>query len=110
MTPRLDERDERQLREHHKSHEDDECWCPCLGIATRLARSGSLDEAWAEAEAAEAEAALWGGYHLETLYWTGHETDWTARAGRPEDTIIGRGPTPAAALHALAAKLREAKS
>ena len=40
-----------RLAEHHKAHEDDECWCPCLGIATAMARqlaaAEEREEAWA---------------------------------------------------------------
>lgn len=71
----------------------------------------SLDAAWAEAEAALPE-----GWAIDGLYrvvartslereWEVivHEDDWQG----DEDNHHGRGPTPAAALRALAAKLRE---
>lgn len=75
------------------------------------APADSLDAAWAEAEAALPE-----GWAIDGLYrvvartslereWEVivHEDDWQG----DEDNHHGRGPTPAAALRALAARLRE---
>jgi len=61
----------------------------------------SLDAAWSEAEAA-------------LPWWGVDEKAWTAEAAEQADggdwpAIFGDGDTPAAALRALAARLREAK-
>ena len=71
----------------------------------------SLDSAWAEAEAALPE-----GWEIDGIYrvvartsldreWEveAHESDWQGA----EDSHYARGATPAAALRALAANLRE---
>ena len=78
-------------------------------------RSGSLDEAWAEAEAALPEGWFIGG--LTNHGYRGQGERWLAQAydGPVEDANYRTfkaewADTPAAALHALAAKLREAKS
>ena len=79
----------------------------------------SLDEAWAEAEDALGkrwEVSLHGNH--DTGWYATAEAWWFAGGGYREVTTDTsrwgesyRGqPTPAAALHALAAKLREAKS
>lgn len=69
-----------------------------------------LDEAWAEAEAALPE-----GWHMLALQDTTGETwslaTWRAMAGEYEidgPFCASVGPTPAAALHAIAVRLREA--
>jgi hypothetical protein len=69
----------------------------------------TLDDAWAEAEAALPE----GGY-ISRLGHDWPDADWFAKAQvyYPADETGnslagGRGPTPAAALRALAAKLKE---
>lgn len=78
---------------------------PCVA-ATSPAATAGLDAAWAEAEAALPEG--WGlSVALER-----EDGQATARAGRiafswPPEVISTIGPTPKAALHALAARLRE---
>lgn len=64
----------------------------------------SLDAAWAEAEAALPEG--WGiGIQVPPGgYPGGYEV---GASGDTEWTVQANGPTPAAALRALAAKLRE---
>ena len=65
----------------------------------------TLDEAWAEAEAALPEG--WALYVLDQ-----HRGEWRATAGRIEAgydnpfIAMESGPTPATALHALAIALR----
>jgi hypothetical protein len=91
------------------------------------AASGELDAAWAEAEAALPEGWIVFGVAkgYETDDGWAPEDEWRATAVRPEpdqfrsdgravsvETITaeqGKGETPAAALRALAAKLREAR-
>jgi hypothetical protein len=66
----------------------------------------SLDAAWAEAEAAlPDDMAMYGVQHV----FQDIEADpkWEAQAGDLIHTVEDYGPTPAAALRALAAKLRE---
>lgn len=77
------------------SHEDD--------------RFGELDRAWAEAEAALPE-----GWAVNLLWGTITEERWAVSAGPfpsvPEHAALHQvagGPNPAAALRALAVKLRE---
>ena len=68
----------------------------------------SLDAAWAEAEAALAERrtrGLGGGYPLSVSSAEPLEPGYVATAELTEAT----GPTPAAALRALAAKLKESR-
>jgi hypothetical protein len=66
----------------------------------------SLDAAWAEAEAALPERAC--GLSITAQGDWGVVRNWAAWAYAPgEPTITGNGPTPAAALRALAARLRE---
>jgi hypothetical protein len=71
-------------------------------------RLGELDTAWQRCEAALPE-----GWVIEELRNFDDRTAWSACAHN--DTGIGRyrwcgtGPTPAAALHALAAELRKVK-
>jgi hypothetical protein len=72
----------------------------------------SLDAAWAEAVAALPEG--WFGPHLYgTRNYSVSDHPYKAEAfkpnpGRSDDPVAdGIGPTPAAALRALAAKLRE---
>lgn len=70
-------------------------------------RIDSLDAAWAEAEAALPEG--WS-FRLEheapEHFWAQASTNW--RFDDPDETLPAcEGPTPAAALRALAAKLRE---
>jgi hypothetical protein len=77
----------------------------------------TLDAAWAEAEAALPEGWVCGvqGTDLAVpgrLYdaWAGVGRHWDEHAGRLADTppeCFGFGPTPAAALRELAARLRE---
>ncbi|MDP2622294.1 MAG: hypothetical protein Q8Q29_00650 [Actinomycetota bacterium] len=74
----------------------------------------TLDEAWAEAEAALPE-----GWRIDTLrigrnYPHEPEVEWVVWAEKPDyfaprdgRTAFGSGPTPTAALQALAAALRE---
>ena len=65
----------------------------------------SLDAAWAEAE-----AALPDGWHIDRLNRNGPK-DWTAYASEAPHLGLEMGAhnTPAAALRALAARLREVK-
>jgi hypothetical protein len=70
----------------------------------------TLDHAWAEAE-----RALPDGWAINMLWGTVTEDRWAASAGPfpSDDTharlhVVAGGPTPAAALTALAAKLRTA--
>jgi hypothetical protein len=69
---------------------------------------GSLDAAWAEAEAALPED--WFG---PLVFQEGDGGSYVARASAggyrlyDDPDFEAGGPTPAAALHALAAKLRE---
>ena len=67
-----------------------------------------LDAAWAEAEAALPEGWVLQGITPSRAEWEALASSWTARAGDKQDWQAGAGPTPAAALRALAAKLREA--
>lgn len=81
----------------------------------------TLDDAWREAEAALPE-----GWRLASIQ--GYAASWTACAASPRPEVIGaceccgqdrhaakqeflfgRSPTPAAALQALAARLRESR-
>ena len=80
-----------------------------MGIEDRMVLSDSLDAAWAEAE-----AALPKGWRLDCLSNldppAADEGGWNATATLYEDVDIdhehGQGPTPAAALRALAERLR----
>jgi hypothetical protein len=91
-----------------------------------LARETELDAAWAEAEAL-VEALRnpkdaphvngWGGpsvYHFEAPSLPGEEGPYGAKVSPPWDedgtkSIYAYGPTPAAALRELAARLREVR-
>ena len=68
------------------------------------AEAGSLDAAWAEAE-----AALLEGWVILGLDYGIALRGWETRASDPYEEaipiVLGIGPTPAAALRALAAKL-----
>jgi hypothetical protein len=76
---------------------------------------GELDLAWAEAIALAAEK----GWRVDRIEWGGDEGDdgplrdvWTASAynlNGPIGRIDAEGPTPAAALRALTAKLKESR-
>jgi hypothetical protein len=66
-------------------------------------RSGSLDAAWAEVA-----PFLPNWWHFNVQGTVDGDFRWTAE--NENGFREGEGPTPAAALHALAAKLREAKS
>jgi hypothetical protein len=71
-------------------------------------RLESLDDAWAEAEAALPEGWAWG--HVQLLVDDdGTNPEWQALVGCPStnETESALGPSPAAALRALAEKLRE---
>jgi hypothetical protein len=72
-------------------------WIDHLGV------EHALDAAWAEAEAALPE-----GWHIDRLHRNGPK-DWTAYASEAPylGLEMGAHNTPAAALRALAAKLRE---
>jgi hypothetical protein len=77
-----------------------------LALLPALARIGDVDDldvAWAEAEAALPE-----GWAIEGIYGDNRD-DWTATAWNEPHAEYdrGHGPTPVAALRALAAKLRE---
>lgn len=63
-----------------------------------------LDAAWAEAEAALPE-----GWRVTRLDYLRLRGEWTAMAEHQRDagSVSAEGPTPAAALLALAEKLRE---
>ncbi len=68
----------------------------------------SLDAAWAEVE-----EALPKGWAMNVLWGTVTKERWGAAAGPFPSSLgdhhqFGGGSTPAAALHALAAHLREA--
>lgn len=71
-------------------------------------RRGTLDEAWAEVEAALPE-----GWVIRRLWRPVAEEPWGVDAGPfpakhgDDRSVFGGGPTPAAALRALARKLRE---
>jgi hypothetical protein len=72
---------------------------------------GDLEEAWAEAEAALPDE--WMMDELTRLHGAGFKADaWIAKAifrdHNAGPLLIAVGPTPAGALHALAAKFREA--
>ena len=77
-----------------------------------MSEHDSLDAAWAEAEAALPE-----GWLVMNLNRWWEETSspangwWGAVASKAGNgqALVGSGPTPAAALRALAAKLREVK-
>ena len=76
------------------------------GMGGHYVVAGSLDAAWAEAEAALPERH--GGLHLNSYGDWGRIDGWSAHTFAPrQPTITATGPTPAAALRALAAKLRE---
>jgi hypothetical protein len=62
---------------------------------------GSLDAAWAEAE-----AALPDGWNVHGVERIG-VGNWHAAAWPLVDAVHGHGPTPAAALRALAERLRD---
>ena len=79
-------------------------------IAVIEAESGEIDAAWAEAEAALPE-----GWSFGLRRWTdGSCNAWVSDVAylpfghfdRPVPELEGKGDTPAAALHALAANLR----
>lgn len=84
-------------------------WVEGRGHLCPTCAAVSLDSAWAEAE-----AALPDGWDLSGVENAseGSGRYWTAGAFLPWDEsahdVIADGPTPAAALRALAAKLREA--
>ena len=72
----------------------------------------TLDEAWAEAQAALPEGAYVTSVASYLVHpRTGRPAEWTATATHETRTwnsgIDARGPTPAAALHALAVRLKE---
>ena len=74
----------------------------------------SLDAAWSEAEAALPEGYVIESVSRQRSWWGVDEKAWTAEAAEQADggdwpAIFGDGDTPAAALRALAARLREAK-
>ena len=70
--------------------------------------SDSLDAAWAEAEAALPKGWVVAGLNLDLWALSRGEQVWVAAAGHPLDSsTFAEAPTPAAALRALAAKLRE---
>jgi hypothetical protein len=92
--------------------------CPCCGALCEVITSDEgtsymrpltaepeaarpLDAAWAEAEAALPE-----GWRILAVSWpTEHDDEWAASAGGEGKITYGKGQTPAAALHALAARL-----
>lgn len=92
--------------------------CPACGVSRRqlvamckdhlMFASDSLDAAWAEAE-----AALPDGWRIKEVRVHDLDDEWGAEAENM--TGVGRyrwvehGPTPAAALRALTARLREAR-
>jgi hypothetical protein len=91
----------------------------CVDSLAALARSESpspegLTEAWAEAEAALPEGWHWMGVDCRpdsALFLNSQDEShrWRASIWHPNNgdkPIHGDGPTPAAALHALAARLR----
>lgn len=77
--------------------------------AERLARLGQREDAPLDAAWREAEAALPDRFQIERLHTQdGHV--WEVDAIGPDDGWLhGSGSTPAAALQALAARLRESK-
>ena len=66
----------------------------------------SLDEAWAEAEAALPEGCVFQGVRRSQL---GMKNSWVASYGDGGGWFNFYGDTPAAALQALAAKLRDSR-
>lgn len=99
-----------------------------MGGAHLLPRTDSLDAAWAEAEAALPEgwvllgvnhAVPWGPYlprlqggevFHEPAYHASAREDWSQQKLHvAAKTAVVGGATPAAALRALAARLREAR-
>ena len=123
----IDAKELAEIRARHRRDPYQSAYCnACEGElwpcdAAQLA-TDSLDAAWAEAEAALPE-----GWQIITLEWAGMITDylgepipedgedWRAIAdalGKEDEDEVdeiryARGPSPAAALRALATKLRE---
>lgn len=78
-----------------------------LASESGTAEAPSLDAAWRAAEAALPDGwkGPWVGPHFEGGYWSSVDRDGISPDEEILQTIEARGPTPAAALLALAARL-----